>query len=155
MSCISTAPWLNTVICFEIMRMKAMSCSTTISAFERLMSRMMAAVRSVSSWFMPAAGSSSRIRSGSPASTVPISTHWRWPCAKVPTVWAARPAMPTRPSTSFTMASARCGLFLRRAASQRFSRTERSGTMPSALRSSVQKPIPAAMAARGSLGAKA
>ena len=35
-----------------------------------------------------------------------------------------------------------------------FSRTDRSGTMPSRLRSSVQKPRPAAMASRGSAGTK-
>ena len=87
------------------MRMKAMSCSTTMSDLVRLMARTISAVRPTSSWFMPAAGSSSRMRSGSPLSTVPISTHCRCPWASVPTMRSVEPVSAISPSTSSTTAS--------------------------------------------------
>src|ERR1700712_1385007 len=61
----STAPCEKTVTVRAIMRINCMSCSTTTSACVLLISRINSAVRCTSSWFMPAAGSSSKISSGS------------------------------------------------------------------------------------------
>jgi hypothetical protein len=56
-----------------------MSCSTTTIVVVALISRINAAVCSVSSSLRPAAGSSSKMIRGSQTTTIPISTHWRWP----------------------------------------------------------------------------
>ena len=115
----STAPWCITVTVRAIIRTNCMSCSTTMSACVRLISRTSSAVRATSSCVMPAAGSSSRINSGLPASTVPSSTHWRRPCERRPTMPPAIAPSPTRSMISSVMASARGREFVRRAASHR------------------------------------
>src|SRR5216683_1993786 len=107
------------------MRMNCMSCSTTISALLRLISRTSSAVLRTSSCVMPAAGSSSRISSGSVESTSPSSTHCRWPCASWPTSRSAAETRPIRSSISSTSALAFSPRCRRLTASQMFSRTER------------------------------
>src|SRR5882724_13181667 len=107
------------------MRMNCMSCSTTMSALLRLISRTSSAVFRTSSCVMPAAGSSSRISSGSVDSTSPSSTHCRWPCASWPTRRCAAETRPIRSSISSTSALAFSPRCRRLAASQMFSRTER------------------------------
>src|SRR6266566_689751 len=120
-----TLPWLKTVTFLAIMRMNCMSCSTTMSALLRFISRTRSAVFSTSSCVMPAAGSSSRINSGSVESTIPSSTHCRWPCASWPTRRSAAAVRPIRSSISSTRALAFSPRRRRLAASQMFSRTER------------------------------
>ncbi len=93
---ISTAPWWNTVTVLAMRRMNCMSCSTTTRAWRRFSSAISPTRRSTSSSVMPAAGSSSRMRSGSGAITMASSTSWRWPCASCPTRRWAMPPMPTR-----------------------------------------------------------
>src|SRR5437773_1387871 len=88
----STAPRWSTVTYRAMLRTKSMSCSTTISVARRLISRTRSAVRRASAWVMPAVGSSSKIRSGSDARTMPISTHCRSPCERYPTRLARRSA---------------------------------------------------------------
>ena len=100
-----------------------MSCSTTISALVLLISPTSSAVRATSLSVMPAAGSSSSTSSGSVESTTPSSTHCRCPWASWPTMREATAVSPTRSSMSSTTARARAPLFVRAAASHRFSRT--------------------------------
>src|SRR5882762_4551208 len=121
----STAPWLNTVTFLAIIRMNCMSCSTTINALLRLISRTSSAVLCTSSCVIPAAGSSSRIRSGSVESTSPSSTHCRWPWASWPTMRSAKAERPMRVSISSTSTFAFSPRCSRLAESQIFSRTDR------------------------------
>ena len=83
-----------------------MSCSTTTRAWRWLSSAIRSTSRSTSSSVMPAAGSSSRIRSGSGAITMASSTSWRWPCASWPTMRWAIAVMPTRSIASSVRRSA-------------------------------------------------
>ena len=106
------------------MRMNCMSCSTTMMAARSLISRINSAVRAVSSCVMPAAGSSSRTSQGSAATTMPSSTHWRWPCANRPTI--SRRISPSRNRSTVSVVSepARRAPCQRRADSQMFSSTD-------------------------------
>ena len=80
--------------------------------------------RSISAPVMPAAGSSSSTSQGFLASTMPISTSCRWPCASSPTL--RRTIAPDRARRPLHLtALARSWPCARRAASHRFSSTVR------------------------------
>jgi hypothetical protein len=67
------------------MRSNSMSWSTTTTDAFWLIWRISATSLSTSAPVIPAAGSSSKTSQGSCASTMPISTICRWPCASSPT----------------------------------------------------------------------
>ena len=108
-----------------ILPMKAMSCSTTTTAARAFSSRISSAMRTVSSSLMPAAGSSSRITLGSRATTMPISTHWRWPWASSPTSLRATARSPSRAFSCSARSRAAREPQALLAASHRFSSTVR------------------------------
>src|SRR5580704_10781888 len=80
----STEPSCRHVTFTPRSRTKVMSCSTTTTVCSLLISLSSSAVCRVSTSVMPATGSSTKRSFGSCASSMPISSHCFWPCAKLP-----------------------------------------------------------------------
>src|SRR5580700_6822143 len=80
----STEPSCKHVTLTPRSRTKVISCSTTTTVCSLLISLSSSAVCRVSTSVMPATGSSTKRSFGSCASSMPISSHCFWPCARLP-----------------------------------------------------------------------